>query len=269
VRQSYKTVVLWIVLILMFVAFYQFFAQHGREPKEFAFSDFIARVEAGEVRDVTVKDTGYTGHFRDGAEFHTVGPIDPMATIFQQLKQKGVKVVYDKPEQNSFWVNVLLQYLPLVFLFLLFFFFMRQLQAGGGKAMSFGKSKAKLMTEHHNKVTFADVAGIDESKDELEEIISFLKDPKRFTRLGGRIRPAPARRCWPAPWPARRGCPSSPSRARISWRCSWGWAPAGCATSSSRARRTPPASSSSTRSTRWAATAAPAWAAATTSASRP
>ena len=186
-RQSYKTVVLWIVLILMFVAFYQFFAQHGREPKEFAFSDFIARVEAGEVRDVTVKDTSYNGHFRDGAEFHTVGPIDPMATIFQQLKQKGVKVVYDKPEQSSFWVTILVQYLPLVFLFLLFFFFMRQLQAGGGKAMSFGKSKAKLMTEHHNKVTFADVAGIDESKDELEEIISFLKDPKRFTRLGGRI----------------------------------------------------------------------------------
>ncbi|HEU4383596.1 MAG TPA: ATP-dependent zinc metalloprotease FtsH [Anaeromyxobacteraceae bacterium] len=186
-RQSYKTVVLWIVLILMFVAFYQFFAQHGREPKEFAFSDFIARVEAGEVKDVTVKDNSYTGHFRDGAEFHTVGPVDPMATIFQQLKAKGVKVVYDKPEQSSFWVTVLLQYLPLVFLFLLFFFFMRQLQAGGGKAMSFGKSKAKLMTEHHNKVTFADVAGIDESKDELEEIISFLKDPKKFTRLGGRI----------------------------------------------------------------------------------
>ncbi len=186
-RQSYKTVVLWIVLILMFVAFYQFFAQHGREPKEFAFSDFIARVEAGEVRDVTVKDANYSGHFRDGNEFHTVGPIDPMATIFQQLKAKGVKVVYDKPEQNSFWVTILVQYLPLVFVFLLFFFFMRQLQAGGGKAMSFGKSKAKLMTEHHNKATFADVAGIDESKDELEEIISFLKDPKKFTRLGGRI----------------------------------------------------------------------------------
>jgi cell division protease FtsH len=187
VRQSYKTVVLWIVLILMFVAFYQFFAQHGREPKEFAFSDFITRVEAGEVRDVTVKDANYAGHFRDGSEFHTVGPIDPMATIFQQLKAKGVKVVYDKPEQNSFWVTILVQYLPLVFVFLLFFFFMRQLQAGGGKAMSFGKSKAKLMTEHHNKATFADVAGIDESKDELEEIISFLKDPKKFTRLGGRI----------------------------------------------------------------------------------
>jgi len=186
-RQSYKTVLLWVVLILMFVAFYQFFAQHGREQKEFAFSDFVAKVEAGDVRDVNVKDTTYQGHLRDGTEFHTVGPSDASASIFDKLQKKGVKVLYERGDQNSFWVSVLVQYLPLVFLFLLFFFFMRQLQAGGGKAMSFGKSKAKLMTEHHNKVTFADVAGIDESKDELEEIISFLKDPKKFTKLGGRI----------------------------------------------------------------------------------
>ena len=187
-RQSYKTVLLWVVLILMFVAFYQFFAQHDRKQKELAFSDFIAKVEQGEVREVQIKDNvNYIGTFKDNSDFHSVGPVDAMATIFQVLQKRGVKVVYDKPEGNSFWVTVLVQYLPLVFLFLLFFFFMRQLQSGGGKAMSFGKSKAKLMTEHHNKVTFADVAGIDESKDELEEIISFLKDPKKFTRLGGRI----------------------------------------------------------------------------------
>ena len=187
-RQSYKTVLLWVVLILMFVAFYQFFAQHDRKQKELAFSDFVVKVEHGEVREVQVKDSvNYVGVLKDNTEFHTVGPIDPMATIFNKLQSQGVKVVYDKPEGNSFWVTVLVQYLPLVFLFLLFFFFMRQLQSGGGKAMSFGKSKAKLMTEHHNKVTFADVAGIDESRDELEEIIDFLKDPKKFTRLGGRI----------------------------------------------------------------------------------
>jgi cell division protease FtsH len=187
-RQSYKTVLLWVVLILMFVAFYQFFAQHDRKQKELAFSDFVMKVEHGDVREVQVKDNvNYVGVLKDNTEFRTVGPIDPMATIFNKLQAQGVKVVYDKPEGNSFWVTVLVQYLPLVFLFLLFFFFMRQLQSGGGKAMSFGKSKAKLMTEHHNKVTFADVAGIDESRDELEEIIAFLKDPKKFTKLGGRI----------------------------------------------------------------------------------
>jgi cell division protease FtsH len=187
-RQSYKTVLLWVVLILMFVAFYQFFAQHDRKQKELPFSDFIAKVERGEVRSVEVKDNvNYTGQLKDNSDFHTIGPIDPMATVFEKLRTQGVTVKYNPPEGNSFWVTVLVQYLPLVFLFLLFFFFMRQLQSGGGKAMSFGKSKAKLMTEHHNKVTFADVAGIDESKDELEEIISFLKDPKKFTRLGGRI----------------------------------------------------------------------------------
>jgi cell division protease FtsH len=187
-RQSYKTVLLWVVLILMFVAFYQFFASHDRKQKELAFSDFIAKVDRGEVRDVVVKDiVNYGGTLKDGSEYHSVGPPDAMGSIFSKLQAQGVTVHYDKPEGNSFWVTVLVQYLPLVFLFLLFFFFMRQLQSGGGKAMSFGKSKAKLMTEHHNKVTFADVAGIDESKDELEEIISFLKDPKKFTRLGGRI----------------------------------------------------------------------------------
>jgi len=187
-RQSYKTVLLWVVLILMFVAFYQFFASRDHKQRELPFSDFITKVDKGEVREVQVKDNvNYVGTLKDGSEFRTVGPIDPMTTIFTKLQAQGVKVAYDKPEGNSFWVTVLVQYLPLVFLFLLFFFFMRQLQSGGGKAMSFGKSKAKLMTEHHNKVTFADVAGIDESKDELEEIIAFLKDPKKFTRLGGRI----------------------------------------------------------------------------------
>jgi len=186
-RQSYKTVLLWVVLLLMFVAFYQMFSVQGRNVKRLDFSDFITKVDAGEVREVVIKDHTYSGTMRDNSEYETTGPFDPMATLLERFTKHSIRVRYEKPEQNSFWVTVLVQYLPLVFLFLLFFFFMRQLQSGGGKAMSFGKSKAKLMTERHNKVTFADVAGIDESRDELEEIISFLKDPKKFTRLGGRI----------------------------------------------------------------------------------
>src|SRR6202012_5988737 len=90
-------------------------------------------------------------------------------------------------EESTFWATLLIQWLPILFLVVIFLFFMRQIQAGGGKAMSFGKSKANLLTDHQNKVTFKDVAGIEEAKDEVEEIIAFLKDPKKFTRLGGRI----------------------------------------------------------------------------------
>ncbi len=192
-RQSpYKTIALWAFLLLMFFALWRsrVFDSHT-EPKKFAFSEFVSLVEEGKVKEVVVKDLSYVGTYAgtlgDGSSFETTGPNDGGATIFDRMQKKGVVVRYEKADQSSFWVSVLLQYVPLVFLVILFFFFMRQLQSGGGKAMSFGKSKAKLMTEHHNKVTFADVAGIDESKDELEEIIAFLKDPKKFTRLGGRI----------------------------------------------------------------------------------
>ena len=145
-------------------------------------------------------------------------------------------------------------------------FFMRQMQSGGGRAMGFGKSRARMLTEKQGRVTFDDVAGIDEAKSELQEIVEFLKDPQKFQRLGGKIPKGvllvgPARHrqdaCWRAPSPARPTCRSSPSRAPTSSRCSWASAPAACATCSSRARRTRPASSSSTKSTRSAAIAAP------------
>ena len=197
--------------------------------------------------------------------------------MLQKLRDEGVDVKFEKEEQNSIWLTILGQWMPLVFLFLFFIFFMRQLQGTGGKAMTFGKSKAKLLSESHNKVTFADVAGIDECKEELEEIIAFLKDPKKFTKLGGRIPkgvlmmgpPGTGKTLLARAVAGEAGVPFfSHLRAPTSSRCSWASAPAACATSSSRARRTPPASSSSTRSTPWAATAAPAWAAVTTSASR-
>ncbi len=119
--------------------------------------------------------------------------------------------------------------LPMVFVIVMFYLFMRQLQAGGGKAMSFGKSRARLLSESQNKITFADVAGIDEAKDEVEEIIAFLKDPKKFQRLGGRIPkgvlmmgpPGTGKTLLARAIAVRPVCRSSASRARTSWRCSW------------------------------------------------
>ena len=149
--------------------------------------------------------------------------------------------------------------------------------AGGGGIMNVGKAKVK--DEHENKktATFADVAGEDEEKEELKEVVEFLKSPDKFNSLGARIPHGvllvalrvPARPCWPAPVPVRRACPSIPSPARISWKCTWASAPPVCATSSTKPRRPCPASSSSMRSTRWAASAVPASAAATMNASRP
>ncbi len=193
-KQSYKTVLLWALLILLFFSFYQIFNRAPSPVKEIDFSSFLTAADQGRVRDVTihVMPSGlgtFQGKVVDAGglatEFRTVGRDD--GALLERLRTKGADVKYEQQEQGNFWLQLALQWMPLVFLLLLFFVFMRQLQAGGGKAMSFGKSKAKLVSETHNKITFADVAGIDESKEELEEIIAFLKDPKKFSRLGGRI----------------------------------------------------------------------------------
>jgi cell division protease FtsH len=186
VRQSYKTFFLWAVLILLFFSFYSIFSrQHTAEPKEIDASEFYARVEAGDVSTTTVKGNKLQGFFKNRQEFRTISPLD--VQLLEKMRAKGVAMKFESEDSQSIWAQFLVSWMPLGVLCILFVFLMRQLQAGGGKAMSFGKSKAKLLTENHNKVTFQDVAGIDEAKDELEEIIQFLKDPKKFTKLGGRI----------------------------------------------------------------------------------
>jgi cell division protease FtsH len=193
VRSSYKTIGLWVILIVLFVAFYQFFQHGGEEIQEPTWTTFKNKVADGKVKSFAVKGNNYTGVFTDTNEkFRVSGPVAD-GVVVQGLEkmaadnQHSVEVKFEREEQNSLWLTVLSSWMPVIFLFLFFFFFMRQLQGTGGKAMTFGKSKAKLLSESHNKVTFADVAGIDECKEELEEIIAFLKDPKKFTKLGGRI----------------------------------------------------------------------------------
>src|ERR1700738_1264341 len=186
VRQSYKTFFLWAVLILLFFSFYSIFSrQRSAEPKEIDASEFYAAVERGDVSTTTVKGNVLQGQLKNRQEFRTVSPLDQ--NLIEKMRQKGVALKFEKEDSQSLWAQFLVSWMPLGVLCILFVFLMRQLQAGGGKAMSFGKSKAKLLSENHNKVTFLDVAGIDEAKDELEEIIQFLKDPKKFTKLGGRI----------------------------------------------------------------------------------
>jgi cell division protease FtsH len=196
VKQSHKTLLLWVLLILMFLAIWQVLNPNERK-QPVAFSELVAEVHAGHVEEVKIKDREYSFRVRTGDAAKTtvqkeaVGPSADqqlLETLKPDNKEAPApKIFFEKDDSSPFWSSTLITLLPMLFIGIMFFLFMRQLQAGGGKAMSFGKAKARMLSDAQNKVTFADVAGIDEAKDEVEEIIAFLKDPKKFQRLGGRI----------------------------------------------------------------------------------
>ncbi|MBI2089997.1 MAG: ATP-dependent metallopeptidase FtsH/Yme1/Tma family protein [Deltaproteobacteria bacterium] len=180
-----KNLALWLVLGLIFLLLFNVFnKQQGREP-EVIFSEFMGAVDKGDVQEVTIQGNKIQGKYKTGERFRTFAPNDP--ELVKMLREKKVRIAA-KPEDESPWYMVLLvNWFPMLLLIGVWIFFMRQMQVGGGKAMSFGKSRAKLLTENQHRVTFSDVAGVDEAKEELQEIIAFLKDPKKFTKLGGRI----------------------------------------------------------------------------------
>jgi cell division protease FtsH len=184
-NQMSKNLALWLVLVLIFLFLFNIFSkQHGREP-EIIFSEFIAAVDRGEIQEVTIQGHNIQGKYRNGERFRTFAPNDP--DLVKSLRDKKIKIAA-KPEDESPWYMVLfVNWFPMLLLIGVWIFFMRQMQVGGGKAMSFGKSRAKLLTENQHRVTFNDVAGVEEAKEDLQEIIAFLKDPKKFTKLGGRI----------------------------------------------------------------------------------
>ncbi len=184
-NQVSRNIALWLVLVLMVLLLVNFFSRQQQRSPEIIFSDFLNQVEKGQVAEVTMQGNTISGAATNGDHFKTYAPQDP--ELIKTLRDKGVKIAAKPADSDPWWMVILLQWFPMLLLVAVWIFFMRQMQIGGGKAMSFGKSRAKLLTENTHKITFADVAGIDEAKDELEEIILFLKDPKRFTRLGGRI----------------------------------------------------------------------------------
>jgi len=194
-RQPHKTLLLWVVLIVAFLAIWQFLNDvDGPRSAEIPYSEFITLVKAPRdqrhIEEVEIRDRDYSFTIKNpggktaAERGRTVGPSEDSAS---ELLKHNVKITFQKEESGSILTPALTILLPMLFVIVMFYLFMRQIQAGGGKAMSFGKSRARLLSESQNKVTFADVAGIDEAKDEVEEIIAFLKDPKKFQRLGGRI----------------------------------------------------------------------------------
>jgi cell division protease FtsH len=184
-NQFSRTIALWLVLGMMFLLVFNIFSRQRPHEPEVIFSDFTNQVEKGQIAEVTIQGNLIHGRTLQGEHFRTYAPQDP--DLISLLRRKGVKIAAKPEEGDPWWMVALVQWFPMLLLVGVWIFFMRQMQIGGGKAMSFGKSKAKLLNENTTKVTFADVAGIDEAKEELQEIIQFLRDPKRFTRLGGRI----------------------------------------------------------------------------------
>lgn len=194
-KQPHKTLLIWVMFIVVFFAIWKFVAPATQEPK-LTYTTFESLVEAPKerrhVESVVITDNeisfviaqpGQPG----ASERGVTGAPENKESLQQLLKKNKVEYDFQQEEGSPYLATTVTFLLPMVFLLVLFYLFMRQLQAGGGKAMSFGKSKARMLNESANKVTFADVAGADEAKDDLEEIIAFLKDPKKFQKLGGRI----------------------------------------------------------------------------------
>lgn len=181
----YKNLALWLVISLMVILLFNMFNHPSQSKQETSYSEFIAAVSDGEVNQVTIQGNDIYGKYKDGTAFRTFVPNDP--DLIRVLRDKGVQITAKAAEESPWFMTILISWFPMLLLIAVWIFFMRQMQAGGGKAMSFGKSRARLVSDSARKVTFEDVAGIEEAKEELEEIIEFLRDPKKFTKLGGRI----------------------------------------------------------------------------------
>ena len=181
----YKSILIWLLIGMSILLLFNLFNVPQKSEKELIFSDFVKKVDSGEVDEVTIKENNITGRLKDGSKFKTYSANYP--DLIKELRDKNVRIIAKPPDQPPLYMTILISWGPIIFIVLIWVFFMRQMQMGGNKAMSFGKAKAKLVSEKSVKVTFADVAGIEEAKNEVQEIIEFLRDPQKFSRLGGRI----------------------------------------------------------------------------------
>ncbi|MBI5177641.1 MAG: ATP-dependent metallopeptidase FtsH/Yme1/Tma family protein [Nitrospinae bacterium] len=183
--QFQKNLALWLVILLFMIALFNIFSKQPVVKSEVIYSEFTDAVDRGDVNEVKIQGHAIAGKFKNGKPFETFAPDD--AALLDMMRSKKVKITVLPPEQASWWMSIFISWFPMLLLIVIWVFFMRQMQGGGAKAMSFGKSRAKLMVESKNKITFKDVAGVEEAKEELAEIIEFLKNPGKFQKLGGKL----------------------------------------------------------------------------------
>ncbi|MCB1508984.1 MAG: ATP-dependent metallopeptidase FtsH/Yme1/Tma family protein, partial [Hyphomicrobiaceae bacterium] len=186
-NSNFRNLALWLIIGLLLLALFNMFSGTGPrgQSNDVAYSQFLSDVDSGRVRDVTIVGRSISGHYTDNSTFDTYAPDDP--SLVATLQERGVRIMARPQTENYSFFSLLISFGPMLLLIGVWIYFMRQMQGSSGKAMGFGKSKAKLLTEAHGRVTFEDVAGIDEAKEDLQEIVEFLRDPQKFQRLGGRI----------------------------------------------------------------------------------
>ncbi len=185
INPVHKNIFIWLFIVLLGLFLFNIYYKPKKTYEQVIFSDFVEAVRSNNILSVTIQGRNIYGIYKDGKEFKSYAPDDP--ELIKILREHNVKIHAKPDEESGFWQNIFISWFPMLLLIGVWIFFMRQMQAGGGKAMAFGKSRARLFTNKENKVTFKDVAGVDEAKEELQEIIEFLTDPKKFTKLGGRI----------------------------------------------------------------------------------
>ncbi|NTU60044.1 MAG: ATP-dependent metallopeptidase FtsH/Yme1/Tma family protein, partial [Deltaproteobacteria bacterium] len=184
-KPFFRNLALWLLIVLILLLVFQLFPGNESARPVVNYSDFLEAVQKGRVTEVTLQGKDVLGVYSDKTAFRTYRPDDP--ELVRTLRDAGVSITAKPEKEQPWYIAAMISWFPMLLLVGVWIFFMRQMQSGGGKAMSFGKSRARLLTQDQSKVSFADVAGVDEAKEEVGEIVEFLKNPKKFTKLGGRI----------------------------------------------------------------------------------